>query len=555
MSEHDLEIARTRLDWREWATVVGVWAMGALVFFRDSVFSGFDHIIGDVGDARLITYLHEHWVEVLRGRQSWRTPDFFHPTGTTLGYSDTFVLNEVLYAPLRLIGLDRYAALQWTLILLGLIGFTGFYVICTRMLGATRWMSIALATVFVFANNFAVQSSHMQLYSVHWVPVAVLLVAKARISHTRRARVWWSFGAGLFLGLLVYSTYYVGWFTVFATVLFGLRMLLHYRDRISFDRVRQLAPTMLPPFGGFAGGFSLAMIPFALTYLPKLDETGGRPLEYVFALSPRAADAVNVGGDNYLWGASMRSLFEGQSRLYFVEAANAITPVLILATVTCAVLMFLRRRHDRSAGAATARALLTVSLLLMVLPLRRGDFSLWRWVWMYVPGAQALRATGRIELMVSLLAPLAVAASVMVLRPAEEQAGGRRRWAMALIPLWLILPIEQLNMRTLSTIDRSVEMEFMDHLPPAPDECQSFFIIVPEGTVDWRANIDAIIISQVTGVPTVNGYSGATPPFWDLNPSNENYLEGVQRWNTNHGLTGSCAFDRESNTWETDPFD
>ncbi|MDO8391271.1 MAG: hypothetical protein Q7V57_12355 [Actinomycetota bacterium] len=555
MSENEhVVVATTRVDWREWVAVVGAWAMGALVFFRDSVFSGFDHIIGDIGDARLIAVLHEHWLEVFRGRQPWRTPNFFHPVDTTLGYSDTFLLNQVLYTPLRVIGLDRYAALQWTIILAGLIGFVAFYIVCTRLLHGGRWMSIALAATFVFANNFAVQSSHVQLYSVHWVPVAVLLVAKARVSRTTRSRVAWSFGAGAFLGLLVYSTYYVGWFTVFATVLFGLRMLVHLRDRISTQRIRELADRLWRPLAGFAGGFALTMIPFALTYLPKLDETGGRPLDQVIAGAPGLADAVNLGPDNYLWGARMRWLFGQQHRLNNVEVSDAITPLLMLTLFVCVVLVAVMRRRDRSTGAATARALLTVAVLLMVLPLRRGDFSLWRAVWTYVPGAQALRAIGRLELMVSLLAPLAIAASVVVLRPSGERTG-RRRWPMALAAVWLVLPIEQLNLRTITAIDRSDEMAFINGIPAAPEDCEAFFIVVPQYTPDFVANIDAMIVAQMTGVPTVNGYSGAAPPFWDLNPSNETYLDSVQRWNTNHGVGATCAYDRAANTWDSDPFD
>ena len=40
------------------------WFVGALIFFRASFQSGFDKIAGNVGDARLIAVLHEHWVDV-----------------------------------------------------------------------------------------------------------------------------------------------------------------------------------------------------------------------------------------------------------------------------------------------------------------------------------------------------------------------------------------------------------------------------------------------------------------------------------------------------------
>ena len=105
------------------------WVPGCLVFFRHGFTSGFDQITGDVGDTRMAIYLHEHWVEVLRGHASWTSPDIFYPVKGALGYTDTYLLNEVFYLPLRAAGLDPFLAFQWTLILLSGVGFVGMFVL------------------------------------------------------------------------------------------------------------------------------------------------------------------------------------------------------------------------------------------------------------------------------------------------------------------------------------------------------------------------------------------------------------------------------------------
>ena len=46
------------------------WMLGALVYFRRSFFTGFDKVMGDDGDGRLIVYIHEHWLRVFRGNAS-----------------------------------------------------------------------------------------------------------------------------------------------------------------------------------------------------------------------------------------------------------------------------------------------------------------------------------------------------------------------------------------------------------------------------------------------------------------------------------------------------
>ena len=57
------------------------------------------------------------------------SPNFFFPAKGTLGYSDTLVLNQIFYAPLRAIGLDSFLAFEWTLSLLSLVGFAALFVL------------------------------------------------------------------------------------------------------------------------------------------------------------------------------------------------------------------------------------------------------------------------------------------------------------------------------------------------------------------------------------------------------------------------------------------
>src|SRR5580692_1265762 len=75
--------ARWRL--RNAIVICSAWLGFALVFFRHTWTSGFDNIIGNLGDARLAVYLNEHWYLVLSGRSSWLNPEFFFPAKGVLG--------------------------------------------------------------------------------------------------------------------------------------------------------------------------------------------------------------------------------------------------------------------------------------------------------------------------------------------------------------------------------------------------------------------------------------------------------------------------------------
>ena len=198
------------------------WIPGCLLFFRDSFGSGFDRIGGDDADARLVVVLHEHWINVFRGDVSWTSPDFFFPAKGTLGYTDTLLLDEIFYAPLRVFGVDPFLSFEWTVILLSLVGFVSFFVLCRRELSLGVGTSLALSSAFAFANNLNIVAVHPQLYSIFWLPLLLLLGLRALRAQRRAHRLLWGAATGLLLGLILFSTYYIAWLIVLTLLVFLL---------------------------------------------------------------------------------------------------------------------------------------------------------------------------------------------------------------------------------------------------------------------------------------------------------------------------------------------
>jgi len=64
---------------------VGVYVAGFLVFFRWQIFSNFDLVFGDRGDARFITFIHEHVYRWLQHDAALLSPPFFFNQTKTLG--------------------------------------------------------------------------------------------------------------------------------------------------------------------------------------------------------------------------------------------------------------------------------------------------------------------------------------------------------------------------------------------------------------------------------------------------------------------------------------
>ena len=194
---------------------------GFLVFFRWQIFSNFDLVFGDRGDARFVTFIHEHVYRWLHGGVALLSPPFFFNQTKTLGYSDAFLLDQLIYAPLRLLGAEPLLALSLTAVLLSPIAYLFLYLFLRRLDVSVPIASL-VALIFTFANNLYLNAGHLQHFAVYYIPIVAYcsLVAVSDV-HRRPSLAYLLavFGAGLY-GLSFSTGYYMAWFFGFALLIF-----------------------------------------------------------------------------------------------------------------------------------------------------------------------------------------------------------------------------------------------------------------------------------------------------------------------------------------------
>jgi hypothetical protein len=171
------------------------------------------------------------------------------------------------------------------------------------------------------------------------------------------------------------------------------------------------------------------------------------------------------------------------------------------------------------------------------------DVSAWRLVYSLVPGANGLRGVARYVMLLAL--PMAIAFAVVVHRTmrrisAHEDARLRQSLAWAMLVIIGFGLGEQFGRAP--SISRTVELARLNRLAATlPEGCTAFYVAAaPErGKVKREYQIDAMLISVVRGVPTLNGYSGHVPPGWSLREVEAaDYEERVAKWIATHELAG-----------------
>jgi len=168
----------------------------------------------------------------------------------------------------------------------------------------------------------------------------------------------------------------------------------------------------------------------------------------------------------------------------------------------------------------------------------------WRAVWAAVPGAKAIRYTFRSQLVANLFVALVVARVLAAIVRA-------RVWAWLLCA---VLIVEQINLAWPAVMSRRAALAWIDAVPPPPEGCRIFYVTPharPPGRTGPQHQDDAMLLAEIRGIPTVNGYSSWFPGGWALDePASPNYAGAVRGWADRNGIAdGLCGLEPRAATW------
>lgn len=531
-------------------------------FFGSTIWSGFRWLSGDAGDYALISVLHEHVYRSLLGHASLRNPHFYYPVPDILGYTDAFLLNQIFYLPLRLIGLSPLLAMQLTFMLLSLVGAAAFVCLLTRFLGVRLWLAVVAASIFAFSHSLYMKSIHPQHYAIYYLPlIACLFLTSLLSARSKTSVLLLAFTAGLLLGLTFATGYYMAWFFVFflifAIPLYAFLNWHMIRDRFRDEPARKQAKMSL---AGSVIGFGLGALVVAWIYLPALGALKSLTRMTYLAQGATFRDIINVSDGNLMWGWLLRaSHIIPLQRLQMTEIQLAVTPLLVIAVTTGTIVIF-RRRHSSMycrAAAPLCVAILFGYAMLYLFTITIHGTSLFFVIQKFVPGAIAIRVGFRSQVLSAGFMSLAFAVvAEAYLRLADDRTVG---WHWLKVParesavlvVAAILALEQVDLHSLARLDRVQEEATLANTPPPPAECRVFAVYNDGSRMLQAIHTDAMRMSQRFDIPTVNGYSGGSPPRWDFgNVWEPSYLDKVRRWVRDNKVAGPlCLYDATVKRW------
>ena len=502
----------------ETVTIALIFLAGLWFFFGQLIVTKFDAVPGDLGDSRLNAIFLEHGYRYLRGdewhRALWSPNWSFFPHKNGLAYSDNLLGALPLYVLARLVGLGEMAALNSWVVILSVANFASM-VLLLRSLQLSRLGAALGGFVFAFAMPRGEQLNHLQLFPQFFTPLCFYCIVKMR-----EPRPWMAWGAIGCAVLQLYAAVYVGWFLALAL---GIGAIVAAIIAAFARDFRNLLVVCLRRLWLHAIAAALVgmvvLLPMGVHYARAQAEVGPRKYSEISAMLPRIS--------SYLLPADYTAIYPSMLKLkQGLPVAHEQVMFAGFLVMLCSVIMLasLIRAPRRIAADGwncvwIAIWLTTVATTLFV------DGSLWNTLHRVIPGAGGIRAVSRIVLLQ--LLPLGVAAA-WAANWIEKRAG------VVVAGLFAALVVVENSGAANYHFSAREHGTRIDRIKTelTGKHCAAFFLT---GTDDaYKIQLDAMWASLETKTPTLNGYSGNSPPRWPFdNPRNVSSMQ-LRMWLIRH---------------------
>jgi hypothetical protein len=361
--------------------------------------------------------------------------------------------------------------------------------------------------------------------------------------------------AAFLIAIQLTTAYYIGWFLIFWSFLYvSVGMVFPTIRHCLFIFVRRY-------WRAIAGSFTIflfCLIPFFLIFSPVFLINGPRSYTEVERGIPDIYSYLWMGPTNHVWGllshlAPIRDMpLEWEKRIGLGLVFSVFWILINCFCIIDILKMVLGKKSDFFSTLCLEKELPGVFLITTILSVdlfcllafKFSSFSLWRIIYLLVPGAQALRVVSRF--MIFLVFPMTLVLSVCLQRLVEVAQACRLSLQNIVKIGFLVCAIvflywEQSGDMTGYFFDKYQDAarikEMASQIPP---NASTFFIAVdPKITdgLDIGYQVDAMMTAQLTGIPTINGYSGTFPPNWYLNAlRDKSYYWYIYQWISRYQL-------------------
>ena len=495
-------------------------------------------MIGEPFDTRFQIVVHEHWYWFLKLERPLRDVFIFYPFDKTLGYSDIFFVNGLIYSGLRILSfpiLDAWTITNFIIIFLGNVGFAFLFI---SLLKNKYLIILALITItnsYAFLVFFSIWPNTAGYALVSWV---FFFLLKIWNSKPESFTLWLNLLL-IYLPLLTLSFWYPGFFSIMGTILFFLLGIFSGNKslRIRFGLLKNLFH--LKKMLLFMPVWLSLWILFLFIVLPTRGNLRRDPNEiYKGSLSNLDFFSIDLLGPTYFKDAT--SLLFGTEWMSAGHAWSVGFPFLTFMVFL--VIALISRRRLLKFNSLHSMTFFTI-VFSIVLTISFNNFGLYIYLWQNFELLGVIRTPVRINILINFLMLFFIFSFF------DKKIYSAEPIKKILITILIVfVSIDQFRVIEGSWYRADfLNKDLRKQLPASSSDCQ-YLGLVNEGAGHWSDTIEAMVLSSFTNIPTINGYSGTFPSDaiernWDDPSDYESVLDYINR---NNLSSMGCIFSNQT---------
>jgi hypothetical protein len=435
-----------------------------------------------------------------------------------------------------------------------ILNFAACFLLLNRSLRVNAAAASAGAAFFAFASPRVSHAGHYNLLAAFMIPAVIAIMiqfARGAATLDRGKAFLLLAAAALCFDVQLLASLYMGWFfALWALFLIVTALIVRSTRAWLLATVRRLWPSIAGAAVVLAAGMALLVA----MYQPVRSVAGPRSFDIVDRLTPDGWSLLRMGSGNYVWGdvsVALSRIRPPFSSEHNVGLGVVVSLAWIILTAWALREILRSKRHADDTHEACERAIVAIVILatsgFYAIGMRYpGDVSPWRLVYDFIPGADGLRGVARYVLFLAL--PMAVVLSLVLDRAMKRisdhhSPAARRPLAMMTAFIVSFGLLEQFGRS--STVSSRAQISRLSRIASAlPEDCTSFYAAPHplRRPIKYEYQIDAMLISAMKNVPTLNGYSGHVPPGWTLREVEApDYEQRVARWLARHRVGGKVC--------------
>lgn len=497
-------------------------ALSVLHLCQGIVFSGGKEIPGDLGDARLVNLILEHNWQSFIGNQNLISPSQFYPKQHTIFYSHNLWGVTPLYGIFRMLGMSVESSYQTWFILVCTLNSICFLFLL-RKLKINTFIAVPLTLVGVASGALVYKTGHPQLLSIFpfFLSLSFLLTFLREFKLSSFV---------LFVLFYVYQHYCSIYQGFFATLII-LSFVSFYCffcwtktiDLIAYinEKKRYISITIISAL------LLLFILYFPYYLISKIH--GTRNIDELRSLAPELGSWFSANPYSFFY-SNLNFISLERNAVWENWFFSGFTGYIVSGVF---LVYFFLKKPKLNWGTSVALCLVFSHsfLFFLVSNFIGSEFNLWVWLAEYIKPLRAIRAFGRIFI---LLTSIQVISTAIILNYLIKKYGDIKFAKSIILIVPLILVFESLSIGQTTYLKKEAQGRALGLVEnfKASKDIEAFIYAPGVVTSPWVSHLDAWNVSLIKGIPCLNGYSGHSPKThvkFLSSPTKENALELIQR--------------------------